>query len=160
MANVRAAVEAMRGASGQLEQAVGEAMGVAERNLQAAEAIGQLNTKTAAGLDLAAATVEANTASTEQMAASSSELAQAIENIASVSEENSAAVEEVSACTEEMSAQVAEVTASAEALAQMAQALETVVAQFKLNRAEAAPAPLAAPRAKSPGRRALDQPAR
>jgi hypothetical protein len=76
--------------------------------------------------------VEENTAATEQMAASSSEVTQAIENIASVSEENSAAVEEVSASAEEMSAQVEEVTASAQSLAEMAQALQAVVAQFKL----------------------------
>lgn len=86
-----------------------------------------------AAVDSVSAVVEENTASTEQMAANSSEISQAIENIASVSEENSAAVEEVSASTEEMSAQVEEVTASASSLAEMAQALQAVVAQFKLN---------------------------
>lgn len=87
-------------------------------------------------VDSVSAVVEENTASTEQMAANSGEISQAIENIASVSEENSAAVEEVSASTEEMSAQVEEVTASASSLAEMAQALNAVVAQFKLEAEE------------------------
>jgi methyl-accepting chemotaxis protein len=83
-------------------------------------------------MDSVSAVVEENTAATEEMAASSTEVTHAIENIASVSEENSAAVEEVSASAEEMSAQVEEVTASAQSLADMAQALQQVVAQFKL----------------------------
>jgi hypothetical protein len=66
------------------------------------------------------------------MSAGSTEVTQSIENIASISEENSAAVEEVSASAEEMSAQVEEVTASAQSLAEMAQALQQVVARFKL----------------------------
>jgi methyl-accepting chemotaxis protein len=78
------------------------------------------------------AVVEENTAATEQMAAGSQEVTSAIENIASVSEENSASVEEVSASAEEMSAQVEEVTASAQSLAEMAQALQQVVALFRL----------------------------
>jgi methyl-accepting chemotaxis protein len=83
-------------------------------------------------MDSVSAVVEQNTAATEEMSASSTEVTQSIENIASISEENSAAVEEVSASAEEMSAQVEEVTASAQALAEMAQALQQVVAQFKL----------------------------
>jgi len=83
-------------------------------------------------MESVSAVVKGNTAATEQMAVNSSEVTQAIENIASVSEENSAAVEEVSASAEEMSAQVEEVTASAQSLAEMAEALQLVVAQFKL----------------------------
>jgi methyl-accepting chemotaxis protein len=84
-------------------------------------------------VDSVSAVIEENTAATEEMAANSTELTQAIENIASVSEENSAAVEEVSASTEEVSAQVEEVSASAASMMEMAQALQQVVAQFKLN---------------------------
>jgi len=83
-------------------------------------------------MDSVSAVVEENTAATEQMAAGSTEVTNAIESIASISEENSAAVEEVSASTEEMSAQVEEVTASAQSLADMAQALQQVVALFKV----------------------------
>jgi methyl-accepting chemotaxis protein len=82
--------------------------------------------------DAVSAVVEQNTAATEEMSAGSSEVTQAIENIASVSEENSAAVEEVSASAEEMTAQVQEVTASAQSLAEMAEALQRLVARFKL----------------------------
>jgi methyl-accepting chemotaxis protein len=133
MDKVREAVEAMCAASRQLEQTGEEAMAITEQNRQAAEAMGQFNNEMVASLDRVGAVVEENTASTEQMAAGSSEVAQSIESIASVSEENSAAVEEVSASAEEMSAQVQEVTASAQSLAEMAQALQTLVAQFKLD---------------------------
>ena len=83
-------------------------------------------------VDSVSSVIEENTAATEQMSAGSHNVTQAIENIASVSEENSASVEEVSASAEEMSAQVEEVTASAQSLAEMAEALQAVVAQFKL----------------------------
>ena len=90
-----------------------------------------------AAMDGVSAVVEETTAATEQMAAGAGEVTGSIENIASVSEENSAAVEEVSASAEEMSAQVEEVTASAQSLNEMAQALQEVVAQFKLGEAGA-----------------------
>jgi methyl-accepting chemotaxis protein len=84
-------------------------------------------------MDTVSAVVEENTAATEEMAAGAAEVTQSIENIASVSEENSAAAEEVSASVEEMSAQVEEVSASTLSLEEMAQALQKVVAQFKLS---------------------------
>ncbi len=84
-------------------------------------------------VDSVSAVIEENTASTEEMAAGANEVTKAIETIASISEESSASIEEVSASAEEMSAQVEEVTASAESLAKMAEALQRVVAQFKLN---------------------------
>ena len=84
-------------------------------------------------VDSVSAVIEENTAATEQMSAGAHEVTQSIENIASVSEENSASVEEVSASAEEMSAQVEEVGSSANSLEEMAQALQDVVAQFKLN---------------------------
>jgi methyl-accepting chemotaxis protein len=99
-------------------------------------------------MDTVSAVVEENTAATEEMAAGSDEMSQAIENIASVSEENSAAVEEVSAAAEEMNAQVEEVTASAQTLSEMAQALQQLVAQFKLS--EDRPHPAAQPEAMTP----------
>ena len=141
MANVSTAVTAMRGASDQLAQAVTEAAAITEHNRQAAETMGKLNTQMVANLDAMSAVVEENTATTEQMAAGSGEVAEAIENIASVSEENSAAVEQVSASTEEMSAQVQEVSASASALSDMAQALQEIVAQFRLSAESGAEAP-------------------
>jgi methyl-accepting chemotaxis protein len=98
-----------------------------------------LSNELVAATDAVSAVVEENMAATEEMAASSSEVTQAIENIASVSEENSASVEEVSASAEEMSAQVEEVTASAQSLAEMAQALQQIVAQFKLTQAQETP---------------------
>lgn len=87
-------------------------------------------------VDNVSAVVEENTASTEEMAANASVVSQAIESIASVSEENSASVEEVSASAEEMTAQVEEVTAAAASLSEMAQALNTLVAKFKIDSAE------------------------
>ena len=102
----------------------------------AADRMGNLSNELVAATDSVSAVVEENTAATEEMAAGSNEVTQSIENIASVSEENSAAVEEVSASAEEMSAQVEEVTASAQSLAEMAQALQAVVAQFKLSGTE------------------------
>ncbi|MBP7690808.1 MAG: HAMP domain-containing protein [Anaerolineales bacterium] len=106
----------------------------------AMQATAQMTTQSnelAASMDGVSAVVEENTAATEEMAAGAGEVTGSIENIASVSEENSAAVEEVSASAEEMSAQVEEVTASAQSLNEMAQALQEVVAQFKLGEAGA-----------------------
>ena len=85
-------------------------------------------------MDAVSVVVQENSTATKEMAASSSEVSQAINNIASVSKENSAAVEEVSAATEEMSAQIQEVSSSAQTLSEMAQALQTLVAQFKLTK--------------------------
>ncbi len=104
----------------------------------AAQQMGAASNELVNAMDRVSAVVEENTASTEEMAASSGEVTQSIENIASVSEENSASVEEVSASTEEMTAQVEEVTASAQSLTEMAQALQTLVAQFKLGDERAA----------------------
>jgi methyl-accepting chemotaxis protein len=83
------------------------------------------------------AVVEEATAATEQMAASAENMGRAIGNIAAVAEENSAATEEVSASAEEMSAQIEELSAQAEELAATAEQLQQLVAQFKLDAAEA-----------------------
>ena len=99
---------------------------------KAAKNISSSSNDLVTAMDSVSAVVEENTASTEEMAASSSEVTESVESIASVSEENSAAVEEVSASTEEMSAQVEEVNASAQMLSEMAEALQKVVATFKL----------------------------
>ena len=99
----------------------------------AAGQMGSLSNQLASATNSVSAVVEENSAATEEMSASSGEVTLAIENIASVSEENSAAVEEVSASAEEMSVQVEEVTASAQSLAEMAEALQQIVAQFKLS---------------------------
>jgi methyl-accepting chemotaxis protein len=118
-----------------LEEILNAVKDVNRQVAQIAAAANQMNglsNELVAATDAASAVVEENTAATEEMSAGSSEVTQAIENIASVSEENSAAIEEVSASAEEMSAQVEEVTASAQSLAEMAQALQAVVAQFKL----------------------------
>jgi methyl-accepting chemotaxis protein len=119
----------------------------------AAQQMGASSDEMVSAMDAVSAVVEENTAATEEMAAGSGEVTQAIENIASVSEENSAAVEEVSAAAEEMNAQVEEVAASAQSLAEMAQALQQIVAQFKLSEdgathvepARTAPAPVVGP---------------
>jgi methyl-accepting chemotaxis protein len=102
------------------------------RIAQSADQMNRLSNDLVSATDAVSAVVEENTAATEEMAAGSSEVTQSIENIASVSEENSAAVEEVSASAEEMSAQVEEVTASAQSLSEMAEALQAVIARFKL----------------------------
>lgn len=99
---------------------------------EAARKMGALTETLVASSDAVSAVVEENTAAAEQMTAASSEVTRSIENIASVSEENSAALEEVSASAEEMTAQVEEVTASTQSLADMADALQQVVAQFRL----------------------------
>jgi methyl-accepting chemotaxis protein len=67
-----------------------------------------------------------------QMGSAADVVGQSIESIAAISEENSASAEEVSAATEEMSAQAQEVVASAATLAEMAQALDELVARFRL----------------------------
>ena len=111
----------------------------AEQATASANRMTQASDQLVGAVDSVSAVVEENTAATEQMAASSSEVTQSIENIASVSEENSAAIEEVSASAEEMSAQVEEVTASAQSLAELASALQSLVAQFKLEAGQGAP---------------------
>ena len=146
---VNEAVAAMKESAGEVEAGVTQANNAGqalESIVQAADAVYQQAdqaTKAAQKMSLAAtelvtavdsvsAVVEENTAATEQMSAGAHEVTQSIENIASVSEENSASVEEVSASAEEMSAQVEEVSASATSLEEMAQALQDVVATFKL----------------------------
>ena len=99
---------------------------------RAAKAMEAASAEMVAANETVSAVVEENTAATEEMAASSGEVTQSIEGIASISQENSAAAEEVTAAAEEMSAQVEEVTASAQSLSEMAQALQAVVAQFRL----------------------------
>ncbi|MCL4561602.1 MAG: methyl-accepting chemotaxis protein [Chloroflexi bacterium] len=118
----------------------------------AARQVGGLSDELVAAADAVSAVVEENTAATEEMAAGSSEVTQSIENIASVSEENSAAVEEVSASAEEMNAQVEEVTANAQVLSEMAEALQQVVARFKITAAQqtqSSGAPAARPAARA-----------
>jgi hemerythrin-like metal-binding protein len=129
---------------------------IAEQNRAGAAQMATLNGRAVESLDTVSAVVEENTASTEEMAASSGEVTQAIESIASVSEENSASVEEVSASAEELNAQVEEVSASAQSLAEMAQALQAIVAQFKLAEDQVAITPAVS--AKPNGHRALVQP--
>ncbi len=144
---VERGVEQAQGAGQALDQILSAARDVNGQVAQIASAADQmavLSEKLVAATDSVSAVVEENTAATEEMAAGSSEMTQAIENIASVSEENSAAVEEVSASAEEMSAQVEEVTASAQSLADMAQALQQVVAQFKLAEASTTSKPVQA----------------
>jgi methyl-accepting chemotaxis protein len=134
-AEVKRGVQQTNQAGEALEQILKAAREVTEQVAQIASAADQMNSlsnELVAATDAVSAVVEENTAATEEMSAGSTEVTQSIENIASVSEENSAAVEEVSASAEEMSAQVEEVTASAQSLAEMAQALQQVVAQFKL----------------------------
>jgi hemerythrin-like metal-binding protein len=133
---VERGVEQAKGAGLALDEILNAARDVNQqvaRIATAADQMSELSEKLVATTDAVSAVVEENTAATEEMAAGSSEMTQAIENIASVSEENSAAVEEVSASAEEMSAQVEEVTASAQSLADMAEALQQIVAQFKLS---------------------------
>ncbi|PKN98726.1 MAG: hypothetical protein CVU42_10950 [Chloroflexi bacterium HGW-Chloroflexi-4] len=84
-------------------------------------------------VDAVSQIVEQNTAATEEMAATSNEVAQSIEHISTSTQQNNAEVEEVSGSTEEMSAQIAEVTEAAVSLSNMANALNQIVAQFKLN---------------------------
>jgi methyl-accepting chemotaxis protein len=72
-----------------------------------------------------------------QMGSAADVVGQSIESIAAISEENSASAEEVSAATEEMSAQAQEVVASAATLAEMAQALDELVARFRLEAGDA-----------------------
>ncbi|MHB8089073.1 MAG: methyl-accepting chemotaxis protein, partial [Anaerolineaceae bacterium] len=87
-------------------------------------------------VDAVSQIVEQNTAATEEMAATSNEVAQSIEHISSSTEENNAEVEEVSGSTEEMSAQIAEVTEAAVSLSKMANALDQIVAGFKLTNSD------------------------
>jgi methyl-accepting chemotaxis protein len=108
----------------------GKKMG--EEIVIAAEKVGRLANELVGVMDNVSVVVESNTSAMEEMTAHSGKVTQAIENIASVSEENSAAVEEVSASAEEMSAQVEDVNSSAQSLANMADALQQIVAQFKL----------------------------
>ncbi len=144
------AVEAMAGGAREVERgaeratAAGQALsailqsadtvnGQVEEIAAAAQQINASASQLVSAMDGVSAVVEEYTAAAEEMAASTSEATQAMENIASVSEENSASVEEVSASTEEMNAQVEEVTASAQSLAEMAEALQVLVAQFKVS---------------------------
>ena len=102
----------------------------------AASNMNSMATDLMSAMDVVSSVVAENTTAAGKMTENSARVTEAIETIARVSEENSAAVEEVSASTEEMSAQVEEVTASAYTLAEMAQALQELVAQFKLNAGE------------------------
>jgi methyl-accepting chemotaxis protein len=155
--SVREAVSAMGESAREVEQGViraHSAGGALERILRAVESVSaqsdgtlqvaqRMNSAAAElgnAMDGVSSVVQENIAATQQMVAGSAAVAEAIENIASVSEENSAAVEEVSASSEEVSIQVEAVNANAQSLAFMAQALQTVVAQFRLEQTPAPPA--------------------
>lgn len=102
----------------------------------ASEATGrieQASQELVTAVDAVSQIVEQNTAATEEMAATSNEVAQAIEHISTSTQQNNAEVEEVSGSTEEMSAQIVEVTEAAVSLSNMANALDQIVARFKLN---------------------------
>ncbi|MCB0191299.1 MAG: cache domain-containing protein [Anaerolineae bacterium] len=92
-------------------------------------------------MDAVSLVVDQNKSATGEIAIRSSEVSQAVGNIDSVSKQNSYAVEEVSAATQEMSIQIREVSSSAQTLSKMAQALESLIAQFKLAEDEAQSAP-------------------
>ncbi|NJN96736.1 MAG: HAMP domain-containing protein [Anaerolineales bacterium] len=108
---------------------------VADQVSEISAAVQQTNNSTAElvkAMETASVIVEENGAATEEMTAGSNEVARWIEVIASVSEENSDSVEEVSALAQEVNDQAAQVSASAQALSDMAQALQQLVARFKL----------------------------
>ncbi len=150
----REAVAAMEQAAEQVQagsvqadeagKALGEIMQAAETTVAQARDIAAAAQELAAraqGVSDAMATisavVEEATAAEEQMAASAETVGRSISGIAAVAEENSAATEEVSASAEEMSAQIEELSAQAEELAATAEQLQQLVAQFKLDAAEA-----------------------
>ena len=150
---VEAGVTQANKAGSALESIVSAADVVYQQAAQATKAAEKMNAaanELVAAVDSVSAVIEENTAATEEMSAGAHEVTQSIENIASVSEENSASVEEVSASAEEMSAQVEEVSASAATLEEMAQALQDVVAQFKLT-TETQVRRMEAPKAAKPG---------
>jgi len=91
------------------------------------------------------AVVEENSAATEEMAAQAGDVSRAAESIAAVAEENGATTEEVAASAQEMAAQVEEMTAQAQELAATADALQALVARFRIDAAPAAPVPVEAP---------------
>jgi methyl-accepting chemotaxis protein len=133
---VEMGVESANKAGAVLADILSAAEAVKQQAFQAGEATGHVAASASelvSAVDSVSAVVEQNTAATEQMSANSGEVSVSIESIASVSEENSAAIEEVSASAEEMTVQVEEVSASTESLADMAQALQLIVAQFKLS---------------------------
>ncbi len=155
MLSVREAVDAMRQSNTQLEQAVAEALAIAQQNQQAAETVGRLNGQMVTSLDAVSAVVEENTASTEQMAAGSTEVAEAIGSIATVSGENDAAVQEVNAGMQLIGGLVESVRQSAHSLAGMAQALQALVTRFNLGAALDGAAPAREVQPKPDGRRQL-----
>jgi methyl-accepting chemotaxis protein len=77
--------------------------------------------------------VETNSTAAEQLTGSSEQVLEAMAEVSAVSEQNSAAAEQVSASAQEVSIQVEETASSAESLTDMAQALQQVVAQFRLD---------------------------
>jgi methyl-accepting chemotaxis protein len=98
---------------------------VVERARDAFERIGS-------SVDDMAAQVEQIAAVSQQIAASANTVQQNISEVASVAEQSSASTEEVSASSEETSASAQEIAASAQELSSNADALNRLVAQFKL----------------------------
>jgi methyl-accepting chemotaxis protein len=76
--------------------------------------------------------IEQIAAVSEQIAASAQSMQQSIDEVANVAQESSASTEEVSASTQETSASTEQIAASAQELAGNAEALNELVAQFKL----------------------------
>jgi methyl-accepting chemotaxis protein len=113
-----------------IQKTVSEAVGM---TTDAAERLNQSSLELNEVIESVSKVVEQNIIASDKMISSSNESMQAVENIASISEENGASTEEVSASTEEMNAQVEEVTASAQSLAEMSEALNEVVAHFKVS---------------------------
>lgn len=136
-------VETVVGRAGEASQALQNILQAVEAVVQQVEQISaaasQINVSSQevlGAMETVSAVVEENTAATEEMAAGSIEMMQLIENIAGVSQEDSAIMKAVSVSAGEMNNQAADVTASTQTLNEMAQALQQLVAQFKLVNSE------------------------
>ncbi|GEM_PF-1871369 len=126
----------LAGEAGAALQAITQAIQASEVQVQEIQAImshlDSVKLELVKSVDAVSDVVAHHLASTQEMTAQASGVKQAAESVASVSEQNSAATEEVSASTEEMLAQAGEMDSSAQSLAQMADALQEVVARFKV----------------------------
>ena len=130
---IQAAVQAMRQAGDQLERVVSEAAAIAERNHQAADQMGSLNSAGAEKLRSVDLEAQRGQATLAEMTASTGQVSTAMQHLKQISESNGIAAQQVSEAADVMHQQVGALTLAIESLAELAQQLELAIAQFKVD---------------------------
>ncbi len=129
---IRTSLKLVLDAQNQLEQAIQQAMGVAERNRHVAEQMSINAVQLMEKSQQVGAISQENLNITQEMTNNAHQVSEMIEQVASVSEQTSAAAEEVSASASEVSGQANQVSQAAESLRFLAESLQQLFQGFKV----------------------------